>query len=120
MVGPKNAVLGSQNMANNQQENITADSDESRAELRAAAEFSQTPQFEAIKKVIQTKVSYWQQFVPGGSGEILAGDAVDIKQLSNEERGWRWLAADCVIHELNGIVNAYEQAAELLKDEATK
>jgi hypothetical protein len=45
---------------------------------------------------------------------------VDINQLSNEERGYRWLAADYVITELRSIIGAYEQAAELLKDETTK
>lgn len=91
-----------------------------RKDLQHAAAFSKSVEFQQLKELIETKVAHWQQYVPGPSGEVLAGDHVDVKQLSNEERGWRWLAADSVISELRGIVAAYEQAAELLKDDTAQ
>lgn len=119
MPGPQNAILG----ANSSPLDLPVKEqtlNEDRADLQHAARFSQSQEFAQLKELVEAKIAAWQQYVPGPSKEILAGDRVDINQLSNEERGYRWLAADYVITELRSIIGAYEQAAELLKDETTK
>lgn len=119
MAGPQNAILGANSSPLDlprKEEQIQED----RADLQHAARFSQSTEFAQLKELIELKIDAWQKYIPGASGEILAGDRVDVKQLSNEERGYRWLAADYVITELRGLVNAYEQAAAILKDETTK
>ena len=119
MPGPVNGVLG----ANSSPYDLPVKEEtlnEDRADPKHAARFSQSKEFAQLKELIELKIASWQEYVPGPSKEILASDRVDINQLNTEERGERWLTANAVINELRGIINAYEQAAELLKDETTE
>jgi len=78
---------------------------------RNMAKFSKTEEYKALKAAIESRISFYQQFVPGGQ----AGD-VAVQSLPNDERGWRWLAADNIIMEFRSILDAYEQAAEAVKN----
>lgn len=120
MTGSRNAIVGTSSSPLDLPVKETETLNEDKASLQSAARFSQSTEFQQLKEIIDEKIKAWQQYVPGPSKEILAGDRVDINQLSNEERGYRWLAADYVITELRGLISAYEQAAELLKDETAK
>lgn len=119
MAGPQHGIMGagSSPLDLPVKDQVTQEDNSS---IQNAARFSKTAEFQQLKELIEAKISRWQHYVPGGSGEVMAGDAVNIKDLTNEERGYRWLAADYVISELRGIVNAYEQAAELAKNETTQ
>lgn len=119
MAGPANGILGSTSLPPTEVP-VTDNPDDGRAELKRAAAFAKSKEFAELKEIIELKINKWKVYLPGESGEVLAGDAVKMSQLQNEERGWRWLAADAVINELQGLLNAYEQAAELLNDESTK
>lgn len=108
MTGPLNTPLGDQGIDQLPQTEVPQ-GDLSRE--RAMASFSKTREFEALRAAIESRIAFYQQSVPGGQ----SGD-VDVKSLPNDERGWRWLAADNVISEFRGILSAYEQAAEAVSD----
>lgn len=108
MPGPENGILGDQAFPTQLPQTEVPQQDLTRE--RSMAKFSQSEEFKALKEAIESRIEFYQQFVPGGA----AGD-VDVKSLPNDERGWRWLAADNIIMEFRSILNAYEQAAEAVK-----
>lgn len=111
-MGPQNVIIGDNFGTEFPQPQIE---DDQLNDLKNAARFSKTKEFKKLKELIEARINYWQQFVPGaGVGDI------QVDQLSNEERGWRWLAADQTIKELQRIINAYEGAEEYVKDAATR
>ena len=83
------------------------------SELKNAAKFSKTKEFQKLKELLESRMEYHRKYLPGNSN-------VEIKDIPNEERGWRWLAADTVIEEFTSVIGAYEQAAEVLKDETNR
>lgn len=82
---------------------------------RNMAKFSKSAEYKILKELMGSRMQHWRQFVPGGP----AGD-IAINQLPNEERGWRWLAADAIILEFQSILNAYEMANEAVKNATTE
>lgn len=83
------------------------------SELANAAKFSKTKEFGKLKSLLEARIKHHTKYLPGTAN-------VEVKDLPNEERAWRWLAADTVIEEFQGIISAYEQAAEIMKDEAAR
>lgn len=80
------------------------------------ARFSKTAEFKALKKVIEQRIAFHMKYSPGSTGGSTA-----FRDMPNEERGWRSLAADLVIEELTALIMAYEGANEVVKDaEATE
>lgn len=75
------------------------------------AKFSKTKEFKKLKEVIETRIEYHRQYQPGGNGETIA-----FRDMSNDERGYRTLAADLVISELRALIEAYEQAEQVVKE----
>lgn len=109
-MGPQNGIMGD-NFGTELPETKVPEDDLSREQ--SMARFSKTTEFKALKVAIEERITYFQQYVPGGNGTAIAVD-----QLPNDERGWRWLASDMIIKELKGIIGAYEQANEVLKNAA--
>lgn len=72
------------------------------------ARFSQSEEFKVLKSVIEGRIDYHQRYMPGTD--------IEITKLSNEERGYMWLASSIIIDEFRSILQAYEQAAEAVKD----
>jgi len=79
------------------------------------ARFSKTREFQTLRDVIKGRIVFWQQYIPGPNGTAIA-----VADLPNEERGWRWLAANEIIRELQSIIDAYEQADTVVKDAAAR
>ena len=75
-------------------------------ELRKTAKFSKTREFQELKRYIQSKIVYYQSYLPGN---------VLPEHVPSDERGKYWAIASIVVKELQGIINIYEQAAEDLK-----
>jgi hypothetical protein len=75
------------------------------------ARFSKTKEFDTLKEAILARQAAARKYIPMGNGQ-----SVDIRDLPNEERGWRWLAADWVITELQMIIDAYELANQVVED----
>lgn len=79
---------------------------------RNMAKFSKTKEFLTLKKVIEARIKHHTKYSPGAGGSA----GVAFRDMPNEERGYRTLAADLVIEELEGIISAYEQATDIVKD----
>lgn len=109
-MGPANGVVGDQFGTELPQTEVPA-ADLSRE--KDMARFSKSKEFAALKSAIEAKIEFYQGFIPGANGS-----AISVQDLPNEERGWRWLAADNIISEFKSILTAYEQAAEAVKNES--
>lgn len=112
MSGAQNAIVGDDSFGTNIPETQVPDND--LTELQNAAKFSQSKEFKRLKALIETKIEFYKKYLPGGEGGI------EIAQLNNDERGWRYLAHNLVIDELTQIIQAYENANEIVKDAATR
>lgn len=74
------------------------------------AKFSKSVEFKALKETILQRIAYHRKYSPGSQGETA------FRDMPNEERGWRSLAADLVIEELQMIITAYETANQVVND----
>lgn len=108
--GPRHAIMGNDatdyGMGIPQTDQITTDI----TRESNMARFSKSAEFKALKKTIETRIAYHKQYSPGSKGETA------FRDMPNNERGWRSLAADLVIEELNLIINAYETANKVVED----
>lgn len=111
MAGPQN-VPGADNAFGTDLPR-TAVPEEDLTELINAAKFSKTKEFQKLKSLLESRIEFHKKYIPGSGN-------VEIRDLPNEERGWRWLAADTVTDEFRGVISAYEQAAEIVKDETAR
>lgn len=100
MTGPTNTPLGDQGLDELPQTQVPQDTLQRE---RAMAQFSKTAEFRALKEAIENRVAFYQNYMPGTQD-------VKIVQLTNEERGYMWLAASVIIEEFRSILLAYEQA----------
>lgn len=108
-MGPQNAVMGGDaNYGMDMPQTEMAEPDLSRE--RNMARFSRTREFQALKEVVQQRIQYHTKYSPGSQGETA------FRDMPNEERGWRSLAADLVIEELTLLINAYETANQVVAD----
>ncbi len=71
------------------------------------AKFAKSDNFKILKEHLESRKRFYQRFLPGGMA---------IADATNEERGWRWLAANTIIEELDTIIFTYESAAEAVRD----
>lgn len=92
-----------------------AENDAALAELQKVARFSRTAEYKALKEKLESRIEYYKVYQPGGDGSAYA-----LRDVNNEERGWRTLAADLVISEFRAIIAAYELAYQTTKDESAK
>ena len=100
MTGPSNTPLGDQGLDTLPQTQVPEDT--LRRE-RAMAQFSKTAEFRALKEAMESRIYFYQNYMPGTQD-------VKITQLTNEERGYMWLAASVIIEEFRSILMAYDQA----------
>ena len=118
MAGPVNGIVGSSFGPEIEEADNSQMADESLAQAKRLAAFVKSKEFNDLEEVVNAKIERWKSYIPGASGEILAGDAVPMFQLNNDERGSRWIAADSVIRELQGLLDTYRSAAAMVKDDA--
>jgi len=71
------------------------------------AKFSRTKEFARLKEILDSRIAYYQSVLP--DGRVLT--EVDAK-----ERADQWVIANVVIGEFKMLINAYEQAAEIVKN----
>lgn len=110
-MGPQHAVVGDSAFFDMPQSRV-ASKDLSRE--AAMARFSKSAEFQTLKDNMEQRIEYYRRYQPGGSGGDMA-----LRDMPNDERGWRTLAADLVITEFQAVLTAYELAAEAVKDNAT-
>lgn len=112
MPGPSNAVVGDDAFGTQLPQSEVPQEDLTRERQMAA--FSKSDEFQALKSVLEAKIKFYQGYLPGANGLSLS-----IQDLPNDERGWRWLAADTIINEFSSVLAAYEQANEAVRDDTT-
>lgn len=78
------------------------------AEPRKAAKFSRTAEFKRLRDHIEAKIVHYQSNMPDGTPIPLAKQEEAVRQ---------WQIATIVIGEFKEILNYYEQASELVKEE---
>lgn len=76
---------------------------------RKMAKFSRTREFAQLKEHIEERITYYQSFLP-------TGEAVSTTGTTPEELGKRWAIANSVIAEFKLIIDAYENANEVVKE----
>ena len=115
MAGPQNAIIGDDANYGTDIPEYQAENDAAFAEMKKTAQFSRTTEFKALKKKLESRIEYYRRYQPGGSGSDIA-----LRDMANEERGWRCLVSDIVISEFEAVIAAYELAYEAVKDEEVR
>lgn len=72
---------------------------------RSMARFSKTKEYKALKEYMENRIDFFQKYLP--DGRPLTSDNVTDKD---------WIVANLVIGEFKNVLNAYEQAAEAVKN----
>lgn len=106
-MGPQNAVMGDDAFGTELPQ--TDRHDEDLAEMQSAAKFSKTKEFKLLKEHLQGRMEFYQKYLPGGQSVV----DVDPKVA-----GAMWIAANAIIGECKAIIDAYEQAAQVVKEQA--
>jgi len=75
------------------------------ADEKSKAKFSRTREFAALKTHLNERMDYYKAFLPDGRPVIGA-------DVTPED----WKIANTIIGEFQAVINAYEQAAEAVKD----
>lgn len=105
----QNAIIGDNDYGTSLPE-TTIDTD-SLAIEKKAAKFSRTAEYKRLKEHMDARVKFYQTFLPDGRA-IITG--------SKDEQIAAWDRANCVIAEFTEIMNFYETAQEMVKEDATK
>lgn len=103
-MGPSNGIVGDNYGTDLPESQVTEQID---AEVKNSARFSKTKEFQQLKSHLESRMDYYQRFLPGGEAVIAKDNPTEV--------GAMWIAANCVIGELQAIISAYEQAAEVVK-----
>lgn len=113
-MGPQNAIAGEGNYGTDLPQ-TTPTVPDLMAE-RNMVKFSKTNEFKRLKEVLEQRMDYYRAFAPGSP----YASPIAYRDLPNDERGWRTLVADVLIEEFQGLINAYEQASDIVNDANTK
>lgn len=73
-------------------------------EEKKAARFSKTAEFKKLKEHLESRIEFYQQYLPDG------------RPVNSQAKPEDWIIANTVIGEFKAIINAYELARETLKD----
>lgn len=100
-MGPQNALIGDQDFGTTLPKTQVEEQD--LAAERKAAKFSKTKEFKELKAHIEQRIAFYQTQLPNG-------DPV-VKATTTD-----WVVANLVIAEFKAIIDAYERAAEAVKN----
>lgn len=103
--GAQNGLMGDEDYGTTMPDTFVPP--EAMDEMQKAARFSRTKEFLALKEHLESRISYYQAYLPGG---------VPAENVPNDERGKYWAVSLMVIQELRAIISAYEQAAQEVKE----
>lgn len=101
---PKNGIVGDGDAGMEIPQNVVTD--EGADEIKRAAKFAKSSEFKDLKKHLESRIEFYQSYLPDGT-PVVGSD------MTAEELGYRWLAANTIIGECRAIFRVYEQAAEL-------
>lgn len=75
------------------------------ADEKRKAKFSKTKEFQILKDHLESRIKYYQGFLPDGRSVLEAPVSVED-----------WKVANAIIAEMQAVIQAYEQAKETLKE----
>jgi hypothetical protein len=107
MHGAQNAVVGDQDLPTVLPE--TQVPEEVLTEEKKMAKYSQSTEFKRLREFIEDRIKYFQRYYPNGQ---------QVQDLPADERAAYWQAACVIVKEFEGILTAYDQARETVKDHA--
>ena len=76
-------------------------------ELKNKAKYSRSTEFKELKAKAQTRIEFYQKFLPSGQ---------PIGTATPEEMKGKWELANLLIAELNQLFSEYDEASVLLKE----
>lgn len=103
MSGPVNALIGDD--FGMEIPRTTVDEDELAIEKKMAR-FSKTKEFKKLKEYIDSRIEFYQQYLPDGRPV-----PADMKMV-----GENWIIANAIIGEFKAVLMAYELANEATKN----
>lgn len=110
-MGPQNGIMGDENFGTQLEQN-NDELDQARNEMANAAKFSKTKEFKELKKHLESRIEFYQTYLPDGRPVVSQDDL--------EQQKGMWLVANTIISEFKAVISAYEQAAELIKASTKK
>lgn len=110
-MGPANGIVGDGNFGIDLPE---VEKTDELAELRRVAKFAKSKEWKELKKHLESRIEFYQQYLPDGRNPLALSPESKIA-LGND-----WLIANGIIGEFKTLINLHEQAVEMLKDAATE
>lgn len=89
----------------------TTINDEVRQEQLAAARFSKSKEFKALKEHFENRIAFYQTYLPDGR---------PLTDVSAAERESMWVIANAIIGEFNAVINEFQRAADYAKREGKR
>lgn len=108
-MGPQNGFIGQDSFPTEIPQTRVPDTDLSEYERKV--KYSKSAEFKLLKDRLQARIDYLQIYLPGGQ---------PVADVAPEIAGAMWVGADLVIREYRAIINEYESAAQVIKDELTR
>jgi hypothetical protein len=102
MAGPQNAIIGDDYSTDIPVTQV----DEKELNLeKKAARFSKSAEFKRIEDHMNARIEFYQRYMP-------SGQPITTAQPTGED----WRVANTVIKELQGVIDYYKTAAEMVKE----
>lgn len=111
-MGPQNVIMG--NQADPSTTPLSQADDSQFEELKKTARFSKSVEFKALKEYIQSRIEFYQTYLPRGENPAAE------KELTNEQLGEQWRIGNLVNGEFKQLLTIYETAADMVKDELAR
>lgn len=108
-MGPKNAIIGDNQLPELPRTEVPQ---QDLSVEKKMAEFSRTAEFQRLKNYAEERIGFYQSYLPNGD------PVIKDPSLSLSELGARWLASNIVIGEFRSLINAYEQASQIVREQA--
>lgn len=112
-MGPKNGIIGEDANYGTDLPVTGVDPDEQDAEMIKTAKFSKTAEYQTLKKYLESRMDFYRVYMPDGTPVVAS-------KLTPAEKGQMWIAANVIIGEFKAILDVYDNAAEQVKDAATR
>lgn len=109
MHGAQNAIVGDNDSITNLPETQVPEA--ALTEEKKMAKYSRSAEYQRLKEFLEARVKFYQRYYPNGQ---------QVQDLPAEERAAYWQAACIITKELEGILEAYEQARIAVDDNATR
>lgn len=82
------------------------------AEMQKTAKFSKTAEYKELKKYLEGRMDFYTVYLPNGNPVAGHPDPGNM--------GAMWIAANVIVGELKAIIGVYENAAQVVKDAASR